>query len=95
MNNHYAKFEYKRSKKAGVTDYTTLTPPMHFGWEKCLSSTSIKMRNYLSNVCKMRGAHLECMNTHYAKFENKEMNTVGVTYYTNQTPSKHIWIENV
>ena len=28
-------------------------------------------------------------NNHYAKFENKEMEAVGVTDYTNQTPSKH------
>ena len=34
VNNHYAKFEYKRTKTVGVTDYTNQTPPMHFGWEK-------------------------------------------------------------
>ena len=27
----------------------------------------------------MGGAHLQCVNNHYAKFENKEMKTVGVT----------------
>ena len=51
------------------------------------------MRKYLSNVHKMKGAHLQCVNNHYAKFENKEMKTVGVTDYTNQTPSKHFWME--
>ena len=29
------------------------------------------------------------MNNRYAKIEYKEMKTVGVTDYTNQTPSKH------
>ena len=29
------------------------------------------------------GAHLQCVNNLYAKFEYKDMNTVGVTDYTN------------
>ena len=29
------------------------------------------------------GAHLQCVNNHFAKFKYKEMNTVGVTDYTN------------
>ena len=37
----------------------------------------------------MGDAHLQCVNNHYAKFEYKEMKTVGVTDYTNQTPPKH------
>ena len=32
---------------------------------------------------KIRGAHLQCVNNHYAKFEYKGMNAVGVTDYTN------------
>ena len=57
---------------------------MHFGWKKCLSSTPVKkMRKYLSNVHKMVGAHLQCMNNHWAKFEYKGMKTFGVTDYTN------------
>ena len=39
VNNHYAKFEYKKIKTVGVTDYTNQTPPMHFGWKNFLSST--------------------------------------------------------
>ena len=31
----------------------------------------------------MKGAHLQCVNNHYIKYEYKEMNTVGVTDYTN------------
>ena len=41
----------------------------------------------------MRGAHLQCVNNHYAKFENKEMKTVGVADYTNRAPSKHFYGE--
>ena len=43
----------------------------------------------LSNVHKTEGAHLQCVNNHYAKFEYKGMETGGVTYYTNQTLPKH------
>ena len=42
VNNHYAKFEHKGMKTISVTDYTNLTPPMHFGRKKCLSSTPVK-----------------------------------------------------
>ena len=31
---------------------------------------------------KIKGAHFQCVNNHYAKFEFKGMNTVGVTDYT-------------
>ena len=58
-------------KTVGVTDYTNQTPPMHFGWKKCLSSTPVKNGKYLLNVHKMEGAHLQCENNHYAKFEYK------------------------
>ena len=43
----------------------------------------------LSNVHKIEGAHLQCVNNHQPAFEYKGMKTVGVTDYTNQTPSKH------
>ena len=45
--------------------------------KKCLSSTALKTRKYLLNVHKMGGAHHQCVNNHYAKFEYKGMNTVG------------------
>ena len=54
-----------------------------------------KMRKYLSNVHKVGGAHFQCVNNHYAKFEYKGMKTVGVTDYTNQTPAKHFGLKNV
>ena len=76
MNNHYAKFEYRRMKTVGVTDYTNLTPIMHFGRKKCLSSTPVKIGKYLSNVHKIGGAHLQRMNNHYAKFQYKGVETI-------------------
>ena len=64
------KFEYKGILNAGVIGYTNQTPPPnYFGWINCLSSTSLKMRNHLSNVHKIEGAHAQCMNNHFAKFE--------------------------
>ena len=41
------------------------------------------MEKYLLNVQKMEGAHLQCVNNHYAKFEYKVMSTPGLTDYTN------------
>ena len=38
---------------------------------------------YRSNVHKIEGAHFQCVNNHYAKFEYKGMKTVRVTDYTN------------
>ena len=54
-----------------------------------------KMRKDLSNVHKMEGAHLHCVNNHYGKFEYKGVKTLGVTDYTNQTPSKNFGLKNV
>ena len=47
------------------------------------------MEKYLLNVHKMGDAHLQCVYNHYAKFEYKVMNTVGVADYTNKAPPKH------
>ena len=69
-------------KSARVTDYTNQTSPKHFGWIKYLSQRDLKIRNYLSNVYKIGGAHVQCINYHYAKFKYQGMKTVGVTYYT-------------
>ena len=41
-DNHYAKFEYKRMKTFGVSDYTNQTPPTHFEWKNCLKSNTCK-----------------------------------------------------
>ena len=37
----------------------------------------------MKQLQKIDGEHLQCVNNHYAKFEYKGMNTVGVTDYTN------------
>ena len=34
-------------------------------------NTCQKLRKYLSNVHKIRDAHIQCVNNHYAKFEYK------------------------
>ena len=47
------------------------------------------------NVYRIGGAHLKCMNNHYAKFEYKGMKTVGVTDHTNLTPPMHFRRKNV
>ena len=71
----------------GVTDYTTLAPLKCCGWmdrqEKCLVQHSSEIRKKMKQFHKIEGAHLQCVNNHYAKFEYKGMNTVGVTDYTN------------
>ena len=38
---------------------------------------------------KIRGAHFQCVNNDYAKFEYKGMKNIRVKDYTNLTPSKH------
>ena len=68
---------------------TNQTPPTYFRWKTCLRSTLVKNEKIFIKCAQMRGAHLQCVNNHYAKFENKEMKTVGVTDYTNRAPSKH------
>ena len=77
-------FTNKGMKTVGVTDCTNQTPPKHFGSK---FNTPQKMRFFLSNVHKIGGEHLQCVNNHYAKFEYKGLKTVRVIDYTNQTPS--------
>ena len=57
--------------------------------KKCLSSRPQKWRKKSWNVHKIVGAHLQCIDNHYAKIWYKGMKTVGVTDCTNQTPPKH------
>ena len=52
------------------------------------------MIKYLSNEHKIEGAHFQCVNNHYTKFEYIGMKTVGVTDYTNQTQSKDFGQKN-
>ena len=85
MNNHYEKFENK-----GMKSYRLHKPdtPYAFGMEK-MSKFNTRKKYYLSNVLRIGGAHLQCVNNHYAKFEYKGIKTVGVTDYTNMTPPTH------
>ena len=39
--------------------------------KKSKFNTCQKLRKYLSNVHKIRDAHIQCVNNHYAKFEYK------------------------
>ena len=71
-------------KTAGVTDYINQTPPKYFGWIKCPST---KIQKYLSNVHKLEGVHLRCINNHYAKFEYEGMKAVGEKDYIKLTLS--------
>ena len=67
LYNHNTKFEYKGMKTA---------------W-KCFKFNICQKSEKKWNLHKIGGAHLQCVNNHYAKFEYKVMNTVGVTDYTN------------
>ena len=99
MNTHYAKFEYKEMKTARAADFTQITQCKHRkGGEHIIMSTFKHFQKYnkiLSNVHKIGGSHLQCVNNHSAKFEYNGMKTVGVTNYTNQTPPKHSGWKNV
>ena len=53
---------------------------------KCLSSTPIKNEKKMKPFHKVGGAHFQCVNNNYVKFEFKEMKTFGVTDYTNLAP---------
>ena len=68
-------------KTFGVTDYTNLAPlyccRQTDRWGKCLGSTPIKNeKKTMKQSHKTKGAHLQCVNNHYAKFEYKGINTV-------------------
>ena len=51
----------------GVTDYTKYAPPKNFGWKNVQHPSRI--RKYLLKAHKIGGAHLQCVNNNYAKFE--------------------------
>ena len=51
---------------------------------KYLGSTPIKNeKKTMKQSHNIEGAHFQCVNNHYAKFEYNGMNTVEVTDYTN------------
>ena len=63
--------------------FTLVKAPEAFRKGKNVCSTPFKIKKNKINVHKIEGANLQCVNNHYAKFEYKGMNTVGVTDYTN------------
>ena len=48
-----------------------------------------KNNNKLCSGPVLHCAHFQCVNNHYEKFENKGMETVGVTDYTQITKFKN------
>ena len=66
-------------KTVKVTNYTNQTRPKHSERKKTSMFYSLKILEYLSNMHKTGGAHLQRMNNHYAKFDYKGIKAVGVT----------------
>ena len=50
--------------------------PLHISNGKMSKFNFRKNVTYLSNVHKTGGAHLQCVNNHYAKFDNNRMKTI-------------------
>ena len=75
MNNHLVKFEYNGKKIIEVTDYTNQTPLRISDGKMSKFITRKKVRKYLSNVHKMRGAQFQYVNNHYETFEYQGMTT--------------------
>ena len=67
----------KQWKLFGLQITQTRHPLKAFPLEKCMKPMS-KVK-----VHKMRGAHLQNVSNHYAKFEQKGIKTFGVTDCTN------------
>ena len=63
-------------KTVGVTDYANYTPQAISSEKNSKFNTRQKLRKYLSNLHKIRDAHLQCVDNHYAKFEYKGMKSV-------------------
>ena len=74
VNNHQAKFEYKRNKTVGVTDYTNQVPSKYFGWIKLSKInapiTLPKMREWAKYKVHIIFA---CVNNHDVKLKYKGM----------------------
>ena len=73
---HHAKFHIKERKLLEL-QITQTIHPKPFGVKKNSKfNTRQKLRKYFSNEHKIRDAHLQCVNNHYAKFEYKGMKSV-------------------
>ena len=60
--------DIKETKRYGRTDARTDNVKTVYPLQTKFAG-GIKIRKYLSNVHKIVGAHVQCMNNHYAKFE--------------------------
>ena len=69
VNNHKVLSLNMKDLKLLESQITQTRHPLVFQMDKISSSTGVKIRKYLSNVHKIEGAHVQCMNNHYAKFE--------------------------
>ena len=84
MSNQYTKFEYKRIKNVGITDFKNQTS-LNISFENISKlNTPQQIRKYLSNVYQIKVLS-SISDNNFAKLEYKEMKTVGITDYTNQT----------
>ena len=93
VNNHYAKFEYKKMKTVGVTDYANQTHPYAFRMEKMSKFNTCKNKKiFIKCAQNMRCTSSMCEQS-LCSLKIKKKKTVGVTDYTNQKPSKHFWTE--
>ena len=68
------------------TVYRNQTPSKHFDQIKISKLNTPPPPKYSLNVDKIGGAHIQCANSNYAKFEYRGLNTFGVTVYTNRHP---------
>ena len=91
VNNHYAKFEYKGMKSVWDRLHTHYVIQALQRWCDVIMS---KFKNILSNVHKIQGAHVQCVNNHNGKFEYKGMKTAWVTDYTIQALIS-FWMEKM
>ena len=56
-------------KNVAVTDYINQTSPSISNGKNVYVQNPSKMRKYLTNVHNIEGAHLQCVNNHYSKYE--------------------------
>ena len=74
MNKYCAKFKYKGMKTVGSFRLHKPDTPYAFRME---NNVFVQHQlKYLSNVHKIEGAHFQCVNNHYVKFEFKGMKTI-------------------
>ena len=87
LSNHYAKFEYKRMKPVG---FTQNRHPLRIWDGKITKLNTLKINEKIFIKCTPNGrSDLQCVSNHCVKFENKEMENVGVTDNTKIVSEYH------